>query len=118
MTQAKKEAFLKKVEDNSINTDAVKIYRFIKTGQKTLPMIESYLGKSFNQFTGRITDLLDIGLITETPGDKYSIFTAVTDPNLSKDLAEIRRLKKYNAWIKQGKKFLDLMPNDIKIFFE
>jgi len=118
MTQAKTEAFLKKVKDDSINTEAVKIYRFIQTGAKNLPMIETYLGKSFNEFTGRITNLLDMGLITAKKGKRYSIFKAVNDPELSKDLAEIRRMKKYNAWIKQGKKYLDLMPLEVKIFFQ
>ena len=75
MTQAKEQACIQGIEDGTFQGDAAKIYNMIQDNHvMTLPEISLAMDKRFNQFSGRISELLDAGLIKELKGDKYSLF--------------------------------------------
>jgi predicted HTH transcriptional regulator len=75
MTQAKQQAFIQGIQDGTFQGDAATIYKLIEQNHvMTLPEISVILDKSLNQFSGRISELLDAGLIKEMKGEKYSLF--------------------------------------------
>ncbi len=94
-TQAKEQAWIKGIEDGTFQGDAAKIYNMIQDSHvMTLPEISVKLDKSLNQFSGRISELLDAGLIKEMKGDKYSLFR-ITQSNQEKyECAKMRHNEK------------------------
>ena len=101
MTQAKKQAYIEGIETNRFKNDAQKIYNLIKENPMDLILLSVHLNKSFNQFSGRITDLLDAGLIKEVNGGQYSIFIA-TEPIERETLQKQRLIAKVKKWVKCG----------------
>jgi len=105
MTRAKREAFLRGVKKGIFQNNIGKVYTSIKkTGISTLPQIQKELGISFNRFSGRITDLLDMGVIKEIRTNKYSMFKIVYSPELQQELADKREYERYVKWLKLGHK--------------
>ena len=102
MTQAKKQAYIEGIESNRFKNDAQKIYNLIKENPLNLKDLSYLLNKSFNRFSGRITDLLDAGLIKEIPCGQYSIFK-VADPIEQERLQKLRLDAKIQKWVKCGK---------------
>ena len=102
MTQAKKQAYIEGIESNRFKNDAQKIYNLIKVSPLNLKDLSYLLNKSFNRFSGRITDLLDAGLIKEIPCAKYSIFKA-SEPAERESLQKERLDAKVQKWVKCGK---------------
>ena len=95
MTQAKQEAWIQGIEDGTFQGDAAKIYNMIKDNHvMTLPEISLAMDKRFNQFSGRISELLDAGLIKEMKGDKYSLFRITQSDQEKYELAKIRKAEK------------------------
>ena len=101
MTQAKTKAYIEGIESNRFKNDAQKIYNLIKERPMNLKELSFHLNKSFNRFSGRITDLLDAGLIKEIPSGQYSIFVA-TDSIERKRLQKERLTAKIQKWVKCG----------------
>jgi hypothetical protein len=60
----------------------------------TLPEISVILDKSLNQFSGRISELLDAGLIKEMKGEKYSLFRITEGEQERYDCAKMRHDEK------------------------
>ena len=94
-TQAKQNAFIQGIEDGTFQGDAAKIYNMIKDNHvMTLPEISLAMDKRFNQFSGRISELLDAGLIKEMKGDKYSLFRITQSDQEKYEFAKIRKAEK------------------------
>jgi len=103
MTTAKLTAYIQGMESGQFNTTAQKIYNRIKQGAQTLETLQVYLGaKHHNSFSGRLSDLLDAGLIKEIKGSRYSIFKVVTDRTEQNNLRMARHVEKYEQWKKKG----------------
>jgi predicted transcriptional regulator len=95
MTKAKTEAFIQGIEDGTFQGDAAKIYNMIKDNHvMTLPEISLAMDKRFNQFSGRISELLDAGLIKEMKGDKYSLFRITQSDQEKYEFAKMRQNEK------------------------
>ena len=95
MTRAKTEAFIQGITDGTFQGDAATIYKLME--QKyilTLPEISVILGKSLNQFSGRISELLDAGLIKEMKGEKYSLFRITQSDQERYECAKMRHDEK------------------------
>jgi hypothetical protein len=101
MTQAKKQAYIEGIETNRFKNDAQKIYNLIKEKPMDLIDLSYLLNKSFNRFSGRITDLLDAGLIKEIPCGRYSAFKA-SEPIERERLQRERLRAKIDKWVKCG----------------
>ena len=103
-TQAKQNAFIQGIEDGTFQGDAAKIYNMIKENHvMTLPEISLAMDKRFNQFSGRISELLDSGLIKEMKGDKYSLFRVTQSDQEKYECAKMR----YNEKIEKLRKKAD-----------
>ena len=95
MTQAKQEAFIQGITDGTFQGDAATIYNLIQYKHvMTLPEISVILDKSLNQFSGRISELLDAGLIKEIKGDKYSLFRITQSDQERYECAKMRHDEK------------------------
>ena len=95
MTQAKEQAWIKGIEDGTFQGDAAKIYNMIKDNHvMTLPEISLAMDKRFNQFSGRISELLDAGLIKELKGEKYSLFRITQSDQEKYEFAKTRKAEK------------------------
>ena len=95
MTKAKTEAFIQGIADGTFQGDAATIYNLIRDKHvMTLPEISVILGKSLNQFSGRISELLDAGLIKEMKGEKYSLFRITQSEQERYECAKIRHNEK------------------------
>ena len=95
MTRAKKEAFIQGITDGTFQGDAATIYNLIQDKHvMTLPEISVILDKSLNQFSGRISELLDAGLIKEMKGAKYSLFRITQGEQERYDCAKMRHDEK------------------------
>ena len=95
MTQAKEQAWIQGIEDGTFKGDSAKIYNMIKDNHvMTLPEISLAMDKRFNQFSGRISELLDAGLIKEMKGDKYSLFRITQSDQEKYELAKMRHNEK------------------------
>jgi len=95
MTRAKTEAFIQGITDGTFQGDAATIYNLIQDKHvMTLPEISVILGKSLNQFSGRISELLDAGLIKEMKGEKYSLFRITQSDQERYECAKMRHNEK------------------------
>ena len=95
MTQAKEQAWIQGIEDGTFKGDAAKIYKMIQDSHvMTLPEISLAMDKRFNQFSGRISELLDAGLIKEMKGDKYSLFRITQSDQEKYEFAKMRHNEK------------------------
>ena len=104
MSKQSNKAFLKGIENGQFNSDKARIYHMISIEPQTLESLEIKLDKKGkNTFSGRITELLDRGLIKELDTHvKYTYYTIVTDVNEQSILAFERKGEKALKWIKQG----------------
>ena len=95
MTRAKQEAFIQGITDGTFQGDAATIYNLIQDKHvMTLPEISVILDKSLNQFSGRISELLDAGLIKEMKGEKYSLFRITQSDQKRYECAKMRHDEK------------------------
>ena len=103
-TQAKQEAFIQGIENGKFKGDAATIYKLIEQNHVlTLPEISVMLDKSLNQFSGRISELLDAGLIKEIKGEKYSLFRITQSDQERYECSKMR----YNEKIEKLRKKAD-----------
>jgi hypothetical protein len=103
MTKASREAFLRGIKNGNITTDRQRVYLYIKRyGQSNMPTLEKYLSKSFNEFSGRLTELANMGLIKEIKTNRYTIYRIVSDEKEQERLAEEREYQRFLKWIKLG----------------
>ena len=94
-TQAKQNAFIQGITDGTFQGDAATIYNLIRDKHvMTLPEISVILDKSLNQFSGRISELLDAGEIKEMKGDKYSLFRITQSDQERYECAKMRHNEK------------------------
>ena len=106
MTQAQQKSFIQGIENGTFQGDAATIYNLIQDNHvMTLPEISVILDKSLNQFSGRISELLDAGLIKEMKGEKYSLFRITTSEQEKYDCAKMR----YNEKIEKLRKKADAL---------
>ena len=95
MTRAKTESFIQGITDGTFQGDAATIYNLIRDKHvMTLPEISVILDKSLNQFSGRISELLDAGLIKEMKGEKYSLFRITQSDQERYECAKMRHDEK------------------------
>ena len=94
-TQAQQKAWTQGIENGTFQGDAAKIYNMIKDNHvMTLPEISFAIDKKFNQFSGRISELLDAGLIKEMKGDKYSLFRVTQNEQEKYECSKMRHNEK------------------------
>jgi len=103
MTKSKQQAYIKGIETNAFKNDAQRIFNIIKENPRDLNDLSFILKKSFNQISGRITELLDAGLIKEKQNGKYSIFS-ITEPREREALQRQRLTAKIEKFVKCGEK--------------
>jgi len=102
MTLAKRQAYIDGITNGSFKTNAQKIYNLIKIQPNiTTEFIYGYFGKQKNELSGRITDLLDAGLIKEVSTEKYT-FLKISDTHEVNSLHRKRMELKIRKWVKCG----------------
>jgi len=100
---AKTKAFLEGITSGKFNNDRAKIYQRIKCGVQTIETLRAYLGKRHhNQLSGRISELLDMGVIREINGGRFSIYSVVTDIKEIEQRAKDRETERFMKWVKVG----------------
>jgi len=105
MTQAKQEAFIQGIENGTFQGDASTIYKLIRDNHiMTLPEISLAMDKQFNRFSGRISELLDAGLIKELKGEKYSLFRITLGEQEKYECAKMRKEEKIEKLRKKADK--------------
>lgn len=115
MTKASLEAYIKGVENGTIDNARADVFRYIKK-RPLCSTIELYnnLGHEISTISGRITELLDHGFIKVTGVlDEYSIYDVVSDEKEKDKLSYQRKLKRKEKAIKQLLKH-DLEPDTIE----
>ena len=112
MSTAQKEAFIQGMESGKFNTDKAKVYRLLTIEAQTLEQLRIKLNKKgLNELSGRVTDLLDMGLIRETSRGRYTKYKVVTDELKQSMLANQRQYEKALRWKKQGEErgYMDIL---------
>jgi len=103
MSTAQKDAFIQGIESGKFNTDKARVYRLLTIESQTLEQLRVKLNKKgLNELSGRVTDLLDMGLIRETSRGRYTKYEVVTDELKQFMLANQRHYEKALRWKKQG----------------
>ena len=103
MSTAQKDAFIQGMESGKFNTDKARVYRLLTIESQTLEQLRIKLNKKgLNEISGRVTDLLDMGLIRETSRGRYTKYEVVTDKLKQFMLANQRHYEKALRWKKQG----------------
>lgn len=103
MSTAQKEALIQGIESGKFNTDIARVYKLLTIESQTLEQLTIKLNKKgLNELSGRVTDLLDMGLIRETSRGRYTKYEIVTDELKQSILAFERKGEKALKWIKQG----------------
>ncbi len=103
MSTAQKEAFIQGMESGKFNTDIARVYRLLTIEAQTLKQLTIKLNKKgLNELSGRVTDLLDMGLIRETSRGRYTKYEIVTDELKQSMLVNQRQYEKALRWQKQG----------------
>jgi len=103
MSTAQKDAFIQGIESGKFNTDRARVYQLLTIESQTLEQLKVKLNKKgLNELSGRVTDLLDMGLIRETSRNRYTKYEVVTDELKQSMLANQRQYEKALRWKKQG----------------
>jgi len=103
MSTAQKEALIQGIESGKFNTDIARVYKLLTIESQTLEQLTIKLNKKgLNELSGRVTDLLDMGLIRETSRGRYTKYEIVTDELKQSIIAFERKGEKALKWIKQG----------------
>ena len=111
MSKNSNQAFIEGVESGKFNHVKAQIYKLISIEPQTIPTLLVRLNKKHpNQISGRVTELLDMGLIVELPNGRHTKYLTV-DKGFYQFNAELRRKERANAWLKQGKAkgYIDLL---------
>ena len=112
MSIAQKDAFIQGMESGKFNTVRAKVYRLLTIESQTLEQLRVKLNKKgLNEISGRVTDLLDMGLIRETSRGRYTKYEIVTDELKQSMLANQRQYEKALRWKKQGEErgYMDIL---------
>lgn len=105
MTEAQQTAYINGIQNNSFNNNAQKIYNLLKVKDMTTEEVYNALSKQRNELSGRISDLLDSGLIKElSVSGKYSLLSITPIDEIPYYRAK-RTYNKYLKWKKQGEQF-------------
>lgn len=115
MTKSSLEAYVKGIENGTIQNAKADVYRYIKKHANTL-IIDLYnnMGISEHTISARVSDLLDAGFIKVIGESKgYSILSVVSNENERERLVYQRRHKRKEKAIKQLLKH-DLEPETIE----
>lgn len=101
----KLEAYLKIIADGTRINDKVRVVERLNTGVQTLDTLCIAVGKTFNQISGRLSELNDEGVIKciHNPTARFSIYQLVTDEEEAEIIRKARFEEKRQAWIKKGK---------------
>jgi hypothetical protein len=104
MSRNSNQAFIDGVESGKFNHVKAQIYKLISIEPQTIPTLLIRLNKKHpNQISGRITELLDDGLIRETPSNnQYSRYTIVVTEVAQSNYSIFRNKQRADAWLKQG----------------
>ena len=103
MSTAQKDAFIQGMKSGKFNTDRARVYQLLTIESQTLEQLRIKLNKKgLNELSGRVTDLLDMGLIRETSRGRYTKYEVVTDELKQSMLANQRQYEKALRWQKQG----------------
>lgn len=104
MTEAKQKAYVEGIQSGYFNNNAQRVYNLLKYKDMTTEAIYKVLGKQRNELSGRISDLLDSGLIKELSAGRYSLLSITPIDEIPYYRAK-RTYNKYLKWKKQGEKF-------------
>lgn len=111
MTKSSLEAYVKGIENGTIQNAKADVYRYIKKHANTL-IIDLYnnMGISEHTISARVSDLLDAGLIKVIGESKgYSILSVVSDENEMRVLSTQRANERKKRAIKMLLKY-NLLP--------
>lgn len=100
MTTAKRNAFISGIESGKFNTDKAKIFNLLREKPMKLEQLIAY-GFPEKVASARISDLMDLGLVSAN-GDDKSIFFVVTDQKQQEMLMQFRQNKAFVNWRKKG----------------
>jgi len=117
MSVAQNNAFIQGIESGKFKTDKARVYRLLTIESQTLEQLRVKLNKKgLNELSGRVTDLLDMGLIRETSRGRYTKYEVVTDELKQSMLSTQRKYEKALKWQKQGQQngYLNLLNLRIK----
>jgi hypothetical protein len=120
MTQAKTEAFVQGTLSGAITTNRAKVLGvFMRQGALTLEDVCNLLQMHHKSVSGRISELMDMGLlyVDETIKRKgktsVSLFRFEVEPSRRPMLIEKRKRQRFDIWIAQGKReFLDYLTEE------
>jgi predicted HTH transcriptional regulator len=102
MTEAKQQAYINGIVSGEFDNNSQKIYNLLKVQPNlTTEFIYKFFGKQRNELSGRITDLLDAGLIKEVSSGKYTLLT-ISEPHERNLLQRQRTELKIRKWVKCG----------------
>ena len=106
MSKQSNKAFLEGIANGHFNSDKARIYHLISIEPQTLESLEIKLDKKGkNTFSGRITELLDSGLIKELDNNfKYTYYEIVYNKVEQELRAKERSFNNANRWLEQGMK--------------
>lgn len=99
MTRNQIQAFIDGCESGALRTKRAQVYRLTRSGKWTLQQIERYLPLKMSTISGRVSELLDLGLLREC---KAGVFEPVEDLQLAQELSDLRMEARYQKWRKQG----------------
>ena len=112
MSTSQNNAFIQGIESGKFNTDKARVYQLLNIESQTLEQLRVKLNKKgLNEISGRVTDLLDMGLIRETSRGRYTKYEVVTDELKQFMLANQRHYEKALKWKKQGEErgYMDIL---------
>jgi len=98
MTQAQLNAFINGTKNGTLRTRRAEIYRLILDRPMTLSHL-GYYGHPINTASGRVSELMDLGLVKE----QGSKFVAVMDEGEQAQLRSKRLKEVFDKWYKKGK---------------
>lgn len=113
-------SLMKQIESGKLKSDKAKILNYAYRGPFTMVDVMDELHYTHPTASGRIADLLDLGLLrpmgTRYIGHKdseYNLYTLVTDKDTQRRLQRERKREKYNQWKKRGMmQFGDFLEED------
>jgi DNA-binding transcriptional ArsR family regulator len=102
MTPSQKTAYIQGIVSGKFNGIKQQIYNLLKEKDLTLEQLCKHFDKTPNEISGRISELLDLGLIKVKQSGRYSLLTICSEQEIENQRRK-RHLEEIEKWYKKGK---------------
>lgn len=119
-SEAKIQAFITQVENGNLKSNRAKVYNHILNHPgSSLADLAIHLHLSYHSLSGRLSELMDAGLIYINGQTSSSLSKHyVSEKEDRNRLIAQRKAIKYNQWLRESDNYTDILPSELAMALE